>query len=148
VPRGIRIDALLASLLVIGAGVATMATKGLPLGIDFSRGTMVIAEFTEPGVTDDDVRAAGQPLNSIVNLSVNQTLSRTALTAGTTLLSVLSLYIFGGEALRGFAFTMLVGIVSGPYSTVFIASGIAPLLSQRRASAPARRDMESPARPG
>ena len=61
----------------------------------------------------------------MVNLSVNQTLSRTVITAGTTLLSVLSLYLFGGEALRGFAFTMLVGIVSGTYSTVFIASAIA-----------------------
>jgi preprotein translocase subunit SecF len=52
------------------------------------------------------------------------------ITAGATLLSVLSLYLFGGEALRGFAFTMLVGIVSGTYSTVFIASAIATRLSQ------------------
>ena len=51
------------------------------------------------------------------------------ITAGTTLLSVLSLYLFGGEALRGFAFTMLVGIVSGTYSTVFIASAIATRLT-------------------
>src|SRR5688572_15758928 len=79
-----------------------------------------------------------QPLEEIVNLSVNQTLARTIITAGTTFLSVLSLYIFGGEALRGFAFTMLVGIVSGTYSTVFIASAIAILLSQKkRRGAPA-----------
>src|SRR5687767_234449 len=71
-----------------------------------------------------------EPLEQVVNLSVNQTLARTIITAGTTFLSVLSLYIFGGEALRGFAFTMLVGIVSGTYSTVFIASAIAILLSQ------------------
>jgi preprotein translocase subunit SecF len=44
---------------------------------------------------------------------------------------VLALYAFGGETLRGFAFTMLVGIVSGTYSTVFIASAIAVLLSRR-----------------
>src|SRR5688572_28525615 len=79
-----------------------------------------------------------EPLEQVVNLSVNQTLSRTIITAGTTFLSVLSLYLFGGEALRGFAFTMLVGIVSGTYSTVFIASAIAILLSQKkRRGAPA-----------
>jgi preprotein translocase subunit SecF len=48
---------------------------------------------------------------------------------------VLSLYLFGGEVLEGFAFTMLVGIVSGTYSTIFIASAIAILLSQRRKGA-------------
>jgi preprotein translocase subunit SecF len=70
-----------------------------------------------------------EPLDKIVNESVNQTLSRTIITAGTTFLSVLSIFLFGGEALRGFAFTMLVGIVSGTYSTIFIASAIAIILS-------------------
>jgi preprotein translocase subunit SecF len=73
-----------------------------------------------------------EPLEHVVNLSVNQTLSRTIITAGTTFLSVLALFIFGGEALRGFAFTMLVGIASGTYSTIFIASSIAIILSQKR----------------
>jgi preprotein translocase subunit SecF len=73
-----------------------------------------------------------ESLAHVVNLSVNQTLSRTIITAGTTFLSVFSLYLFGGEVLRGFAFTMLVGIVSGTYSTVFIAAAIAILLSQRK----------------
>ena len=73
-----------------------------------------------------------EPLDAVVNLSVNQTLGRTVITAGTTFLSVLALYLFGGEALRGFAFTMIVGIISGTYSTVFIASSIAIILSQRR----------------
>jgi preprotein translocase subunit SecF len=64
-------------------------------------------------------------LADIVNTAVNQTLSRTVITAGTALLSVLALYLFGGEVLEGLAFTMLVGIVSGTYSTVFIAAAIA-----------------------
>jgi preprotein translocase subunit SecF len=72
-------------------------------------------------------------LESVVNLSVNQTLGRTVITAGTTFLAVLSLYLFGGEVLEGFAFTMLVGIISGTYSTVFIAAAIAILLSGRQA---------------
>jgi preprotein translocase subunit SecF len=73
-----------------------------------------------------------EPLSQVVNHSVNQTLSRTIITAGTTFLSVLALYLFGGEALEGFAFTMLVGVISGTYSTVFIASAIAIILSQRK----------------
>jgi preprotein translocase subunit SecF len=72
-------------------------------------------------------------LENVVNLSVNQTLGRTVITAGTTFLAVLSLYLFGGEVLEGFAFTMLVGIVSGTYSTVFIAAAIAILLSGKQA---------------
>ena len=74
-----------------------------------------------------------EPLDKIVNESVNQTLSRTIITAGTTFLSVLSIFLFGGEALRGFSFTMLVGIVSGTYSTIFIASAIAIILSSGKA---------------
>ena len=74
-----------------------------------------------------------EPLDKIVNESVNQTLSRTIITAGTTFLSVLSIFLFGGEALRGFAFTMLVGIISGTYSTIFIASAIAIILSSGKA---------------
>jgi preprotein translocase subunit SecF len=71
-------------------------------------------------------------LTKIVNTAVNQTLSRTVITAGTTLLSVTALYLYGGEVLEGFAFTMLVGIISGTYSTVFIASAIAILLQGRK----------------
>ena len=91
-------------------------------------------------------------LDHVVNVSVNQTLSRTVITAGTTFFSVLSLYLFGGEVLRGFAFTMLVGIISGTYSTVFIASAIAIILSQRKRSAasasPAAGRPAATARPG
>jgi preprotein translocase subunit SecF len=71
-----------------------------------------------------------ESLTKIVNDSVNQTLSRTIITAGTTFLAVLSLYLFGGEVLEGFAFTMLVGIVSGTYSTIFIAAAVAIILSK------------------
>ena len=72
------------------------------------------------------------PMKDVINLSVNQTLPRTVITAGTTALSVLSLYLFGGEVLEPFAFAMLVGIITSTYSTVFIASAIAVLLTQRR----------------
>ena len=288
------VPALLLSLVIIGAGLYSMATRGLPLGIDFSGGTLVVAEFAEQGVTEEQVRAAvtslpgdevvqrygpasdrrfiirvplteaegkgeaqggnaletsvrqvtealkaaplpasriverelvsaaigkdlqrrgiyataasiaaiaayiairfrpsfalggiaatlhdvlvtlaclslagydlslnvtaalltvigysvndtivvfdrvrenakamrGEPLAALVNLSVHQTLSRTVITAGTTLLAVLALYLFGGETLRGFAFTMLVGIISGTWSTIFIASAIATRIAK------------------
>jgi preprotein translocase subunit SecF len=74
-------------------------------------------------------------LEHIVNASVNQTLGRTVITAGATLLSVIALYVFGGEVLEGFAFTMIVGIISGTYSTVFIAAAIAIILSRQREQA-------------
>jgi preprotein translocase subunit SecF len=90
-------------------------------------------------------------LTDIVNVAVNQTLARTVITAGTTLLSVLALYLFGGEVLQGFAFTMLVGIVSGTYSTVFIAAAIAILWQGRKplkpsAAAPAPAPARKPGR--
>ena len=71
-------------------------------------------------------------LEKVVHESVNQTLSRTIITAGTTFLAVLALYLFGGEVLEGFAFTMLVGIISGTYSTIFIAAAIAIILGNRQ----------------
>ncbi len=70
----------------------------------------------------------------LVNRSINQTLARTLITSGTTGFAVLALYVFGGEVLRGFAFTMLVGVFSGTYSTIFIAASIAILITQRRAA--------------
>ncbi len=63
-------------------------------------------------------------LESIINLSVNQTLSRTILTSGTVLIVVLVLFFFGGEVIHDFAYAMLVGCISGSYSTVYIASPI------------------------
>lgn len=86
-----------------------------------------------------------EPLGTVVNTSVNQTLSRTIITAGTTFFAVLALFLFGGEVLEGFAFTMLVGILSGTYSTVFIAAAIAILMSGRQAKA---RAAAAAARPG
>jgi preprotein translocase SecF subunit len=71
---------------------------------------------------------------TLVNTSINQTLSRTIITSGTTAFTALALFLFGGEVLRGFAFTILVGVISGTYSTVFIAAAAAIVISERRAS--------------
>jgi preprotein translocase subunit SecF len=81
-------------------------------------------------------------LNHVVNLSINQTLGRTVLTAGTTLLSAVALFLFGGDVLRGFAFTMIVGVVTGTYSSVFVAAAIVTLW---RGSGPTRAAAHAPA---
>ena len=75
-------------------------------------------------------------MKEIINMSVNQTLSRTVLTTLTTLLAVLSIFFFGGEVLRDFSFALLVGIISGIYSTIYIAS---PLVIFWHAKGRARR---------
>jgi len=69
---------------------------------------------------------------TVINTAVNQTLSRTVITAGTALLSALALFFFGGEVLHGFAFTMVVGIITGTYSSVFIAAAIVIIWQGRR----------------
>lgn len=67
-------------------------------------------------------RTRREPLGKVLNQSLNQTLSRTVLTSGTTLLVVGTLFIFGGDVIRGLAFVLLTGVVLGTYSSIFIAS--------------------------
>ena len=81
-------------------------------------------------------------LNHVINVSVNQTLGRTVITSGTALLTALALFFFGGEVLHGFAFTMVVGIITGTYSSVFIAAAI---VSFWRGSSPTRAAAHAPA---
>ncbi len=83
-------------------------------------------------------------LYDIVNKAVNQTLGRTVITAGTALLSAVALFLFGGEVLHGFAFTMIVGIVTGTYSSVFIAAAIA-VIWQSRMKKPGKLAASAPA---
>jgi preprotein translocase subunit SecF len=73
-----------------------------------------------------------QDLPAVINQAINQTLSRTILTSGATLLAVIALVLVGGEVIFPFAATMAIGIVVGSYSTVYIASPIMLLLSDRK----------------
>jgi preprotein translocase subunit SecF len=81
-------------------------------------------------------------LRDIINASVNQTLGRTIIVSGTALLTALALFFFGGDVLRGFAFTMIVGIITGTYSSVFIASAV---VSFWRGKSPTRAAAHAPA---
>jgi hypothetical protein len=71
-------------------------------------------------------------LNELLNLSINETLSRTVLTGLTALVVLVSLYIFGGEVLRNFNFAMLFGVLIGTYSSVFIAAPLLGYLGVKR----------------
>jgi preprotein translocase subunit SecF len=81
-------------------------------------------------------------LGDVINASVNQTLGRTVITSGTALLTALALFFFGGDVLHGFAFTMVVGIITGTYSSVFIAAAIVSLW---RGKGPTRAAAHAPA---
>ena len=138
------IGAIVATLHDIFVTIAFLTFFGYEMSLNIVAAIMTIIGYSvnDTIVVFDRVREnlrgmRRDSLEDVVNTSVNQTLSRTIITAGTTFLSVLALYLFGGEVLRGFAFTMLVGIVSGTYSTIFIASAIAIILSQRRRAATA-----------
>jgi len=63
-------------------------------------------------------------ISEIANLSINETLSRTIITSLTTLLALLSIYILGGEILRGFSFAMILGVLIGTYSSIFVAAPV------------------------
>ena len=133
------IGAIAATLHDVLVTLAFLAVFGYDLSLNIVAALLTITGYSvnDTIVIFDRVREnmrskmRRDPLEKVVNTAVNQTLSRTIITAGTTFLSVLSLYLFGGEVLEGFAFTMLVGIVSGTYSTVFIAAAIAIILGNR-----------------
>lgn len=131
----------------IGALMATihdvLITLGLYAWFDYEFNLTTVAAFltlvgysvNDTVVVFDRVREnlrkrRKESMVEIMNLSLNQTLSRTVLTSGTTLLTVFSLYLFGGEVIRGFAFVMTVGVIVGTYSSIYIAGPFALLWEQ------------------
>jgi SecD/SecF fusion protein len=100
------------SLIMVGA-ILTIAGYSI-------NDTIVVFDRIREGL------ASGRPgsVQDIMNASINETLSRTLLTSGCTFLSVAALFFFGGPVLRDFAFAILIGIVVGTYSSIFIASPI------------------------
>ena len=82
-------------------------------------------------------------LAEIINLSVNETLSRTIITSLTVFLAVLVLFIFGGPVLRGFSFTMLVGVLIGTYSSIFVAAPVVLGWGERKSVQGEKRESSS-----
>jgi preprotein translocase subunit SecF len=132
------IGAMVASVhdVLITLSILTLAGYELSLNTIAAILTLVGYGVNDQIVIFDRVREnlrlrKREPIETVINTAVNQTLPRTVITAGCTFLAVLSLYVFGGEVLEGFAFAMLVGIITSTYSTVFIASAIAVMLSPK-----------------
>ncbi|WP_406870429.1 protein translocase subunit SecF [Thioclava sp. 'Guangxiensis'] len=72
------------------------------------------------------------PLREVMNISVNETLSRTVMTSGTTLLALISMLVLGGDVIRGFVFAMTFGVLIGTYSSVFVAKNIVLMIGLNR----------------
>ncbi|MDD5722204.1 MAG: protein translocase subunit SecF [Syntrophales bacterium] len=115
--------------VAITVGVFSLLGKEFTLPIIAALLTIIGYSLNDTIVVYDRIRenikgagARKQPLQGLVNASINQTLSRTVLTSGTTLLVVLALFLLGGAVIHDFAFALLVGIVVGTYSSIFIAS--------------------------
>jgi preprotein translocase subunit SecF len=79
---------------------------------------------------NQDNSKANQKLSSIINVSINDCLSRTILTSVTTFLAVLAIFFFGGGIIENFAFAMLIGVIVGTYSSIYIASPLVLMMDQ------------------
>ncbi|HZQ24615.1 MAG TPA: protein translocase subunit SecF [Terriglobales bacterium] len=114
---------------LITVGAFSLMNKPLSLTVIAAILTLIGYSNNDTIVVFDRIREnikllRREKLADIVNKSINQTLSRTILTAGLTFLTVLALYVFGGEVLRGFSFALVVGILIGTYSSIAIAAPI------------------------
>ena len=114
---------------LITVGMFSLSNKEISLTVIAALLTLVGYSMNDTIVIFDRIREnlktlRREPLESLINKSVNQTLSRTILTSGLTFLTAAALWLFGGPVLNGFSFALVVGIIIGTYSSVFIASPI------------------------
>jgi preprotein translocase subunit SecF len=114
---------------IITIGFFSLFDKEISLTVIAALLTLVGYSMNDTIVIFDRIREnlkiyRREALDSLINKSVNQTLSRTILTSGLTFMTVLALFLFGGSVLHGFSFALVVGILIGTYSSVFVASPI------------------------
>lgn len=128
------IGALVALVHDVFVSLALFTIAGFEFNLTTVAGFLTLVGYSvnDSVVVFDRVRenlrqVRSRPLIEVTNLSLNQTLSRTILTSGTTLLAVGSLLFLGGEVLKGFAFILFVGVIAGTYSSIYIASPFALL---------------------
>lgn len=112
---------------LITVGAFSVFEKEISLTVIAALLTLVGYSMNDTIVVFDRIREniklqRRESLDVIVNKSINETLSRTVLTAGLTFLTVLSLYLFGGDVLHGFSFALVIGMIIGSYSSIFVAS--------------------------
>jgi preprotein translocase subunit SecF len=123
---------------LITVGAFALFNKEISLTVIAAILTLVGYSMNDTIVVFDRIRenlrlSRREPLPDLVNRSINQTLSRTVLTSGLTFLTVLSLFIFGGEVLNGFSFALVVGILIGTYSSIAVAAPMLVAWQQWRA---------------
>ena len=116
--------------VIITVGIFSLLSFEINLSIIAAVLTIVGYSMNDTVVIYDRIREnlskyTKMNINEIANLSINETLSRTVITSVTTLLALLSIFVLGGEILRGFSFAMILGVIVGTYSSIFVAS---PLL--------------------
>ena len=130
---------------IITVGIFSLFNKEIDLTVIAALLTLVGYSMNDTIVIFDRIREnlrmnRREPLYGVINRSVNQTLSRTIMTSGLTFLTVLALFLFGGPVLHNFSFALVVGIIVGTYSSVFIASPIVlfwhDFMEKRRIASP------------
>jgi preprotein translocase subunit SecF len=131
------------TLITVGAFslASSFGFKGLELSLTVIAAILTLIGYSmnDTIVVFDRIRenlrlTRREPLAALVNRSINQTLSRTVLTSGLTFLTVLSLFVFGGQVLKGFSFALVVGILIGTYSSIAVASPMLVAWQEWRAS--------------
>lgn len=123
--------------VLITLGIFSLLNKEIDLLIVAAFLTIIGYSLNDTIVVFDRIRenmrkATKERFTSIINRSINETLSRTVLTSGTTLMALLALYLFGGGVIHNFAFALLIGVIAGTYSSIFIASPVLSLLEGRQ----------------
>ena len=135
---GIAAVAALVHDVMIAVGAFSITGREFNLPVIAAFLTIVGYSLNDTVVVFDRIRENATvlrraPLRERINISINQTLSRTVLTSGTTLMVVLSLFFYGGPVINNFAFALLVGVIVGTYSSIFVASPIFYALASRAA---------------
>ena len=120
---------IIGTLASLGAALTLPGIAGLVLTIGMSVDANVLI-FER--IREELRKYKSMNFLDLLNLAVNATLSRTTITSVTTILALLSLYIFGGEVIRGFTFAMIWGVIIGTYSSIFIAAPVLLSLNIKR----------------
>jgi len=128
--------------VIITLGFFSLLNKEITLTVIAALLTLVGYSMNDTIVVFDRIREnvrlnKRENIVDLVNRSINQTLSRTILTSGLTFLAVVSLFLFGGEVIHGFSFALVVGVIIGTYSSIFIASPIVVFFHQKLAGSTA-----------
>ncbi len=115
------------SLLQIRFDLATIAALLTIVGYSINDTVVIFDRLRE-----NLIKYKKMPLRDVMNLSVNETLSRTLMTSGTTLIALIALLILGGDVIRGFVFAITWGVIVGTYSSVYVAKNVVLILGTKR----------------